>query len=198
MENPPWSRPNIGLYQINPELLETHCSMNPWDNEQQDIIDEYGNVVFRGWFVAGYGLRGNGRHGRKTYIFRTDRYQETIGNIPSDDQSYRQPDGEYREIFVSSYDESKHGYRPLSSLWIYCKIIEPTPENRARKANVLKEVEEYGMLPANVEHGFAGGPLFQDMGKNWGKKLRKHRVGRTRKENARKGSGRHHRKSRKL
>ena len=179
MENRPL-RSNIAFGWIENDRLPEHCSVHPWENIQQDVIDEYGKVVFRGWWIGGYGLGGQGRHGLCTLIFRLDKSQKTIGELPWGDESYRQPGGTYEVFDVSKYHEQKHGTRPMSSLWIYCRVDVPTEENRARKALMLKNVEEYGMLPSDAEHGFAGGPLVQEMQKNWGKR------GRTKKQRGRK------------
>lgn len=171
MENRPL-RHNIQFGWLKSEYLPEHCSFNPWENTQQDVIDEYGDVQFRGWWVGGYDLGGQGRHGLYVLIFRLDKPQKTIGELRWGDESYRQPGGVYEVYDVSNYHEDRHGTRPRTSLWIYCKVVEPTPENRARKALMLKNVEEYGMLPPDAEHGFLGGPLVQEIQKNWGKTKR--------------------------
>jgi len=92
----------------------------PLPNMLTDVIDADGQVVFRGWYVGGRDLYGQGRHGSFHYIFRLDQFQPTIEDeIQWEDEMYKQPGGVYREFQISLYHENKHGVTPRTSEWVY-------------------------------------------------------------------------------
>ena len=92
----------------------------PLSNTLTDVIDENGQLVFRGWYVGGHDLRGQGRHGSYYLIFRLDNFQQTIEEeIQWEDERYKQPNGVYREFQISPYHEWKHGVTPRTSEWVY-------------------------------------------------------------------------------
>jgi hypothetical protein len=68
------------------------------------------------------------------------------------------------------FDKARQGVfkPPINTLLpTYNKEVDPTPANRSRKANMLQNVVEYGLLPPDKESGFPGGPVFQGMRNNY-------------------------------